>query len=216
MSVSVLFIHRVIKDFQSNKRHMYRLAGGMRAWEYYLGYMIVEFGLYILMMVPSTMRILYGNMTTVTIHRVLVPLDFLTKASFGLFFFPALYLIGFFLKNYEAAAYQTVGLIFFFIGHQLSIYLVGLTCLKISISWMTAFLPFTFSLYNEYHAVISIYDKYSEWPWIPKITDFEVVSLNYYLCVYYTLLGLCTFCLLCFLDERSFREVFNNKEHFQL
>jgi hypothetical protein len=129
MSVSVLFIYRVIKDFQSKKRHMYRLAGGMRTWEYYLGYMVVEFGLYLLMTVPSTMRILPGNLTTVTSHGILVPLDFLTKVSFALFLFPALYLIGFFLKNYEAAAYQTVGLVLFFIGHQLSIYLFGLSCL---------------------------------------------------------------------------------------
>jgi hypothetical protein len=148
MTVSVLFIHRVIKDFRSNKKHMYRLAGGMRSWEFYLGNMMVEFGLYALMMVPTTVRVLSGDLTTVTSYGILVPLDFLTKLSFGLFLFPALYLIGFSLKKYEAAAYQTVGLVFFFIGHQLSIFIVGLSCLKLTITWMTAFLPFTFSLYN--------------------------------------------------------------------
>jgi hypothetical protein len=127
---------------------MYRLAGGMRSWEFYLGNMMVEFGLYALMMVPTTVRVLSGDLTTVTSYGILVPLDFLTKLSFGLFLFPALYLIGFSLKNYEAAAYQTVGLVFFFIGHQLSIFIVGLSCLKLTITWMTAFLPFTFSLYN--------------------------------------------------------------------
>ena len=113
------------------------------------------------MMVPTTVRVLSADLTTVTTYGILVSLDFLTKLSFGFFLFPALYLIGFFLKNYEAAAYQTVGLVFFFIGHQLSICIVGFSCLKVNITWMTAFLPFTFSLYNEYDAVNSIFDKYS-------------------------------------------------------
>jgi len=58
--------------------------------------------------------------------------------------------------------------------------------------------------------VISIFDKYSLKT--KNITDFEVVNLNYYLCAYYTLLGVCTFCLLCFLDERSFLQVFKNEQ----
>lgn len=52
-SISILFINKTINDYKSNKRHYYRLTCGMKGLEYYLGNMIVEYVLYIVLMIPT-------------------------------------------------------------------------------------------------------------------------------------------------------------------
>ena len=103
MSVSILFINKIITDFRSNRRHLFRLSSGMKPWEYYLGNMLIEFMLYILLITPTFIT-LTNQLNTVKAHKTLIVLDILTKLSFGLFLFPALYLTGFLLRFHETVS----------------------------------------------------------------------------------------------------------------